>query len=55
MPKVNFKIIGTFHSFHGAQSFATIRACCSSLKKRSDLKSRSLILGMNGIISIKTA
>ena len=35
MPKVKLKIITTFRSFHGAQSFATIRACCSSLKKQN--------------------
>jgi len=35
MPKVKLKIIGTFRSFHGAQSFVTIRACCSSLKKQN--------------------
>jgi transposase len=35
MPKVKLKIIGTFRSFHGAQSFATIRACCSSIKKQN--------------------
>ena len=35
MPKVKLKTIGTFRSFQGAQHFAVIRACCSSLKKQN--------------------
>jgi transposase len=34
MPKVKLKIMGAFRSWEGAQSFAILRACCSSLQKQ---------------------
>jgi transposase len=34
MPKVKLKTMGAFRSWEGAQSFAILRACCSSLQKQ---------------------